>query len=132
LGSGATIRRGGRLDSPGGPGPARPSRFPLVVPRVGGVSGAGTGPVKGNPRAVTVCRERTTTPAPRRANPDGVVSPGGPDSAVTDSPGRAGANPGPRWRDCPTAGTAKGVVFLTLEDETGFVNDVLWPQVWTT
>jgi hypothetical protein len=24
------------------------------------------------------------------------------------------------------------MVFLTLEDETGFVNDVLWPQVWTT
>jgi error-prone DNA polymerase len=29
-------------------------------------------------------------------------------------------------------GTAKGVVFLTLEDETGFVNVVLWPKVWTT
>jgi error-prone DNA polymerase len=29
-------------------------------------------------------------------------------------------------------GTAKGVVFLTLEDETGFVNVVLRPQVWTT
>jgi error-prone DNA polymerase len=28
--------------------------------------------------------------------------------------------------------TAKGVVFLTLEDETGFVNVVLWPTVWTT
>jgi error-prone DNA polymerase len=28
-------------------------------------------------------------------------------------------------------GTAKGVVFLTLEDETGFVNVVLWPKVWT-
>ena len=27
-------------------------------------------------------------------------------------------------------GTAKGVVFLTLEDETGFVNVVLWPKVW--
>ena len=27
-------------------------------------------------------------------------------------------------------GTAKGVVFLTLEDETGFVNVVLWPQVF--
>jgi error-prone DNA polymerase len=27
--------------------------------------------------------------------------------------------------------TAKGVVFLTLEDETGFVNVVLWPKVWT-
>jgi len=27
--------------------------------------------------------------------------------------------------------TAKGVVFLTLEDETGFVNIVLWPKVWT-
>jgi len=27
-------------------------------------------------------------------------------------------------------GTAKGVVFLTLEDETGFVNVVLWPTVW--
>jgi error-prone DNA polymerase len=26
--------------------------------------------------------------------------------------------------------TAKGVVFLTLEDETGFVNVVLWPKVW--
>jgi error-prone DNA polymerase len=26
--------------------------------------------------------------------------------------------------------TAKGVVFLTLEDETGFVNVVLWPQVF--
>jgi error-prone DNA polymerase len=27
-------------------------------------------------------------------------------------------------------GTAKGVVFLTLEDETGFVNVVLWPSVF--
>jgi error-prone DNA polymerase len=27
--------------------------------------------------------------------------------------------------------TAKGVVFITLEDETGFVNVVLWPKVWT-
>ena len=26
--------------------------------------------------------------------------------------------------------TAKGVVFLTLEDETGFVNVVLWPPVF--
>jgi error-prone DNA polymerase len=26
--------------------------------------------------------------------------------------------------------TAKGVVFLTLEDETGFVNVVLWPSVF--
>ena len=29
-------------------------------------------------------------------------------------------------------GTASGVVFITLEDETGFVNVVLWPTVWTT
>jgi error-prone DNA polymerase len=27
-------------------------------------------------------------------------------------------------------GTAKGVVFMTLEDETGFVNALLWPSVW--
>jgi error-prone DNA polymerase len=27
-------------------------------------------------------------------------------------------------------GTAKGVVFMTLEDETGFVNLVLWDQVF--
>ena len=27
-------------------------------------------------------------------------------------------------------GTAKGVVFLTMEDETGFVNVVLWPKVY--
>ena len=27
-------------------------------------------------------------------------------------------------------GTAKGVVFLTLEDETGFVNVVVWPDVY--
>lgn len=27
-------------------------------------------------------------------------------------------------------GTAKGVVFLTLEDETGFVNVVIWQDVW--
>ncbi len=27
-------------------------------------------------------------------------------------------------------GTAKGVVFLTMEDETGFVNVILWPAVW--
>ncbi len=27
-------------------------------------------------------------------------------------------------------GTAKGVVFLTLEDETGFVNVILWPKVY--
>jgi error-prone DNA polymerase len=27
-------------------------------------------------------------------------------------------------------GTAKGIVFMTLEDETGFVNVVLWPQVF--
>ena len=26
--------------------------------------------------------------------------------------------------------TAKGVTFMTLEDETGFVNLVLWAQVW--
>jgi len=28
-------------------------------------------------------------------------------------------------------GTAKGVVFMTLEDETGFVNVVLWEKVFT-
>ena len=28
-------------------------------------------------------------------------------------------------------GTAKGVVFMTLEDETGFVNIVLWEKVFT-
>ena len=27
-------------------------------------------------------------------------------------------------------GTAKGVVFMTLEDETGFVNALMWPSVW--
>jgi len=27
-------------------------------------------------------------------------------------------------------GTAKGVVFMTMEDETGFVNVVVWPDVW--
>ncbi len=27
-------------------------------------------------------------------------------------------------------GTAKGVVFMTLEDETGFVNVVLWERVF--
>ena len=27
-------------------------------------------------------------------------------------------------------GTASGVVFLTLEDETGFVNVVIWKQVY--
>jgi error-prone DNA polymerase len=27
-------------------------------------------------------------------------------------------------------GTASGVVFMTLEDETGFVNLVVWPQVF--
>jgi error-prone DNA polymerase len=26
--------------------------------------------------------------------------------------------------------TAKGTIFLTLEDETGFVNAVLWPRLW--
>ena len=26
-------------------------------------------------------------------------------------------------------GTAKGVIFITLEDETGFVNVVVWEQV---
>jgi len=26
--------------------------------------------------------------------------------------------------------TAKGVTFLTLEDETGFVNLVVWQKVW--
>jgi len=29
-------------------------------------------------------------------------------------------------------GTAKGVIFLTLEDETGIVNVVVWPKVFTT
>jgi error-prone DNA polymerase len=27
-------------------------------------------------------------------------------------------------------GTARGVTFLTMEDETGFVNVVIWPRVW--
>ena len=27
-------------------------------------------------------------------------------------------------------GTASGVVFMTLEDETGFVNGILWPNVF--
>jgi error-prone DNA polymerase len=27
-------------------------------------------------------------------------------------------------------GTAGGVTFMTLEDETGFVNAVLWQRVW--
>ena len=27
-------------------------------------------------------------------------------------------------------GTAKGVVFMTLEDETGSANLIVWPQVW--
>ncbi|MDE2251707.1 MAG: error-prone DNA polymerase, partial [Gammaproteobacteria bacterium] len=29
-------------------------------------------------------------------------------------------------------GTASGVVFLSLEDETGIVNVILWPQVFET
>ena len=29
-----------------------------------------------------------------------------------------------------SSGTAKGVVFMTLEDETGFVNLVLWERVY--
>ncbi len=29
-------------------------------------------------------------------------------------------------------GTASGVTFMTLEDETGFVNAVLWQRVWET
>ena len=29
-----------------------------------------------------------------------------------------------------TAGTAKGVIFMTLEDETGFVNVIVWPKVF--
>jgi error-prone DNA polymerase len=29
-------------------------------------------------------------------------------------------------------GTASGVVFLSLEDETGIVNVILWPQVFAT
>jgi error-prone DNA polymerase len=27
-------------------------------------------------------------------------------------------------------GTAKGVIFLTLEDETGIINVVVWPKVF--
>ena len=27
-------------------------------------------------------------------------------------------------------GTASGVVFMTMEDETGFVNTILWPSVY--
>jgi error-prone DNA polymerase len=27
-------------------------------------------------------------------------------------------------------GTAKGVVFMTLEDETALVNLIIWPKVW--
>ena len=27
-------------------------------------------------------------------------------------------------------GTAKGVIFITLEDETGIVNVVVWPKVF--
>jgi DNA polymerase III alpha subunit len=27
-------------------------------------------------------------------------------------------------------GSAKGVVFITLEDETGIANLVVWPKVW--
>jgi error-prone DNA polymerase len=29
-----------------------------------------------------------------------------------------------------TPGTASGVTFMTLEDETGFVNLVVWPRVF--
>jgi len=29
-------------------------------------------------------------------------------------------------------GTASGVLFMTLEDETGFVNLVVWPRVFET
>jgi error-prone DNA polymerase len=29
-----------------------------------------------------------------------------------------------------TPGTASGVTFMTLEDETGFVNLVVWPKVF--
>ena len=27
-------------------------------------------------------------------------------------------------------GTAKGVVFMTLEDETGLANVIVWPKLW--
>jgi error-prone DNA polymerase len=27
-------------------------------------------------------------------------------------------------------GTAKGTIFMTLEDETGTVNLIVWPRVW--
>ncbi|MFM2421381.1 MAG: polymerase subunit alpha [Pseudomonadota bacterium] len=37
---------------------------------------------------------------------------------------------GTPWRRLQRPGTATGVVFLTLEDELGFVNGVIWSQVY--
>jgi DNA polymerase III alpha subunit len=84
---------------------------------------------------------------PRQANADGVVAPGDLEFASTDSPQEGAGEPPAAVAQLPHGrrvryagavicrqqpGTAKGVVFLTLEDETGFVNVVLWPTVWTT
>jgi len=122
-------------------------RGPRRGSRVRGVSGPGPGTVKGNSRSARACQERTTTPAPRQANADGVVAPGDLEFASTDSPQEGAGEPPAAVAQLPHGrrvryagavicrqqpGTAKGVVFLTLEDETGFVNVVLWPTVWTT
>ena len=58
---------------------------------------------------------------------------------------RAASSPAPRWPTCATArarrwpasilvrqrpGSASGVLFITIEDETGHANLIVWPSVF--
>ena len=146
MGSGATIRRGGRLDSPRGPGPARPSRAPPGVPGTWSIRPR-TWDCQGQLKIGQGVSGAHDDAGPRQANADGVVAPGDLEFASTDSPQEGAGEPPAAVAQLPHGrrvryagavicrqqpGTAKGVVFLTLEDETGFVNVVLWPTVWTT
>lgn len=43
-------------------------------------------------------------------------------------PGQPAAIGGPCRADPPASGTANGVVFITIEDETGIADLIVWPK----
>ena len=71
------------------------------------------------------CPKAGRGPLPRRAGPDGVISNA---DLAARRPGRIRIGGLVVTRQHPM--TAKGTVFLALEDETGMVNVTLWPDTW--
>ncbi|MFT3688451.1 error-prone DNA polymerase [Paenirhodobacter sp.] len=108
-------------------------RLAMVAPE--GVASVPPGRVVGHDRFATIPPERgVVQDRLALAPPEGVhdrlasVPPGRQDRLTATPPGRVAVAGLVITRQRP--GTASGVVFLTLEDETGVSNIVVWPKVY--